>query len=159
MWVKLVMGRVVSEIIDMIYSQDSTYCYAILIETPFQTLTLHKTCRRRVNVWCKTSGYVKVSSLLPPCSQLHLGTVHSGPSTLLFLLLPPISFSGRTDRKPDHTAAKRRFAISFAEARISSSVWVQCLIPYVCNLTHAPRYTFINRSTSSAMAVSWSNLN
>lgn len=30
-WVKLVMGRVFSEIMGMIYSQASTYCYAILI--------------------------------------------------------------------------------------------------------------------------------
>lgn len=47
-WVKLVIGRVLSEIIYMIDSQDSTYCSAIFLETPFQTLTLHQTSRKRV---------------------------------------------------------------------------------------------------------------
>lgn len=120
-------------------------CY--FLRNSFPDLNSASDLQKKGNLWCQTSGCVEVSSLLPLCSWLHLGTVHSGIITFLFWLLPPISFPGRKDRyKADYTEAKT-FTIDFAKARISPAVLVQCLIPCPCHLAKAPRYAFINWST------------
>lgn len=158
-WVKLVMGRVLSEIIYMIDSQDSTYCSALLLETPFQTLTLHRTCRKRVIFHAKQ---VAVERSLVCCHWVTsciwgLCTQEISPPYFCYSL-PSHSLEGRTDRRPAYTEAKT-FPNNFAKTRILPTAWIQWLIPCVYDLANDPRHTFINRSTTSAMVVCWSNLN
>lgn len=132
-WVKLVMGRVLSEIIFMIDSQDSTHCSSILLETPFQTLNLCKTCRKRV---ISNAQQVAVKRSLVCCHSYiwWVCTQDLSPSYFCFSFLSH-SLQGRTDRRPVYTEAKT-FTINFAKARILPAVWFQCWIPCVCDLAN-----------------------
>lgn len=132
-------------------------CY--FLRNSFPDLNSASDLQKKGNLWCQTSGCVEVSSLLPLCNWLHLGTVHSGIITFLFWLLPPISFPGRKDRQKAwlywsqniyHWLCQGQdFACCIGPVLNSVSVW-----PGQSSKVH-----FYQLKYTSAMVVCWSNLN